>query len=161
MYLYVCISIYVNYLCMYMYVYLCMLVVGCCLFCVQSTSMIQALYPFLNWKNSFTILTLPNQKVACALLNSLSLGQVTYYSPCTLYYEESFYNCVFLMFISVLKTICFVTGRVLRIYASGSLAAESMQTYQSVLSQCCRGVKESFAGFGWRFYEGDPSKGKQ
>jgi hypothetical protein len=48
----------------------------------------------------------------------------------------------------------FAVGKVVRIYPSGKAAADILGIYQTYVSGCCRFVKRSAGGYGWRFYEG-------
>jgi hypothetical protein len=44
-------------------------------------------------------------------------------------------------------------------YPSGKAAADIMGIYQTYISACCRGIKQTACGFRWRFYDG-PDSGK-
>eukprot|EP01036_Dinobryon_divergens_P030321 gene30321-39547_t len=46
------------------------------------------------------------------------------------------------------------TNKLMRVYASGSDAAEHLGLYQSAISLCARGLKPSYAGYRWNFYSG-------
>mmetsp|Transcript_14600 Transcript_14600/g.22006 ORF Transcript_14600/g.22006 Transcript_14600/m.22006 type:complete len:970 (+) Transcript_14600:113-3022(+) len=47
------------------------------------------------------------------------------------------------------------TGETVAIHPSGVAAANAINGTQSVISACCRGVKEEHRGFGWRFADGN------
>jgi hypothetical protein len=54
------------------------------------------------------------------------------------------------------EQIDLVTGQVLRRYPSQGTAMQVMQGTQALISACCRGLRDSAYGFGWRPYIGPP-----
>ena len=47
-----------------------------------------------------------------------------------------------------------ITGQVLRVYPSIAAAANFMEIYQSHISKCFNGKRQTCGGFKWRFYDG-------